>query len=472
MTITRRQLLARGGVAALSTPGVYALLQELATVPARAASGGGFPFLEQHLLDGGASINENGIEVLIPPLHHQIVTATLPSRLSGPRLPRAQQRLEAALSSIESHFPPTPSGLGLLVAWGQPYFDTYVPGPASRYLPVDNRASQAAGSPQGALIDAVRFLSDPSDTILEDNHLAIRMVSDSLDHITQSWGALYDDVGDLLNLTSIRRGFVGGGFGGGQSLPKQMAMAAGVPGASSIPDTSELFMGFTSTQKAALGPTYICNLESLQGLTDQWPGGYFAHGTTMHLSHMYLDLEGWYANTFDDRVGLMFSPRLNGRVSDGTQTIPEGPRQVEDLSDNVKDVRKYGNVGHSSSLQPVSRLAVDTTDNYGNVYPAGTAVPQRADFDTLDNPFAWTSRPQTDRWSDQAAAGLHFAVFAPTSDAFHRTRRAMDGQYPDGTQLPVNPRAAGFNASLHTTHRQNFLVPPRAYRSFPLAELL
>jgi hypothetical protein len=30
----------------------------------------------------------------------------------------------------------------------------------------------------------------------------------------------------------------------------------------------------------------------------------------------------------------------------------------------------------------------------------------------------------------------------------------------------------GFTKMLLTTHRQNFLLPPRAHRSFPLAELL
>jgi hypothetical protein len=69
-------------------------------------------------------------------------------------------------------------------------------------------------------------------------------------------------------------------------------------------------------------------------------------------------------------------------------------------------------------------------------------------------------------------AGVHFVVFNPTSDDFHRNRRAMDGVFPDG-KLPFRPRARGqgFNAVLRTTHRQNFLVPPRRHRSFPLAEL-
>jgi len=49
----------------------------------------------------------------------------------------------------------------------------------------------------------------------------------------------------------------------------------------------------------------------------------------------------------------------------------------------------------------------------------------------------------------------------------------MDGHLPDGTKLELPPRgrAQGINSVLTTTHRQNFLVPPRRHRSFPLAEL-
>jgi hypothetical protein len=74
---------------------------------------------------------------------------------------------------------------------------------------------------------------------------------------------------------------------------------------------------------------------------------------------------------------------------------------------------------------------------------------------------------------DGPRAGIHFVVFNPTSDDFHRNRLAMDGRLPDGTKLSLRPRARGqgFNSVLRTTHRQNFLVPPRRNRSFPLAEL-
>ena len=90
------------------------------------------------------------------------------------------------------------------------------------------------------------------------------------------------------------------------------------------------------------------------------------------------------------------------------------------------------------------------------------------DFNTLDNPFFW-SRDGVDH---APSAGVHFVVFNPSSDDFHRNRLAMDGVLPGGKlPLPPRDRNQGFNEILRTTHRQNFLVPPRRHRSFPLAEL-
>ena len=109
----------------------------------------------------------------------------------------------------------------------------------------------------------------------------------------------------------------------------------------------------------------------------------------------------------------------------------------------------------------------------GTVYEKGTAIPQRADFNTLDNPFDWSSRRDLDGMQPGPRAGLHFVVFNPSSDDFRQNRMAMDGVLPDGTRLPLQARARqqGFNSILRTTHRQNFLVPPRRHRAFPLAEL-
>jgi hypothetical protein len=104
------------------------------------------------------------------------------------------------------------------------------------------------------------------------------------------------------------------------------------------------------------------------------------------------------------------------------------------------------------------------------VFPKGTAIPVRADFNTLDNPFAWSEK--ADEIGVLPAAGVHFVVFNPTGDDFRRNRRAMDGQLEGKTiELEARSRPQGFNEVLSTTHRQNFLVPPRRHRSFPLAEI-
>ena len=65
-----------------------------------------------------------------------------------------------------------------------------------------------------------------------------------------------------------------------------------------------------------------------------------------------------------------------------------------------------------------------------------------------------------------------FVVFNPSSDDFERNRRAMDGVYRN-ERLKLKQRSPhqGMNSVLRTTHRQNFIVPPRRHRSFPLAEI-
>ena len=84
--------------------------------------------------------------------------------------------------------------------------------------------------------------------------------------------------------------------------------------------------------------------------------------------------------------------------------------------------------------------------------------------------LTWIAYVRPDELQPGPIAGIHFLVFNPSSDDFHRNRLAMDGVLPGG-KIPFLPRARGqgFNAVLRTTHRQNFLVPPRRHRSFPLA---
>jgi hypothetical protein len=463
MRYTRRQVVAgAAGVAALGGAGIYELVEQLGHAPSRPAVRTLPP--EQHLLDGQRIVADNGIDVVVPPLHHQVVTARVNLDERKPDLRAAQAELDYALSRLEQQFAPTPAGLGITLAWGLPYFRRYVPGPAATHLPHDRRADRPA------LLEAIRFPSDPDETILEQNDVAVLLRSDALDNLKEAHRVLFEEL-DLLVPTSIRQGFAGGGFEGGQSLPKRMALAANVPGADLIPDTSELFLGFTSTQAKGLGPGKIANLETL-GYADLRDSGYFRHGTHMHLSHIDEDLEAWYLNfDFRERVDTAFRPNL--KVAAGTQTVDQGPHDVESERGVVRDFHRTGRIGHSAAIQSTSRLVRAVRGPDGTVYEPGTAIPQRADFNTLDNPFAWSATPQRDRMGEGPSAGVHFVVFNPTSDDFHRNRLAMDGHLPGG-KLPFLPRARGqgFNSVLRTTHRQNLLVPPRRHRAFPLAELL
>jgi hypothetical protein len=467
--LTRRKLLGSAAAGALAAAGIYELVDQLAGSPERTTTTGLVP--EQHLLDGLSVVVDSDVEVLVPPLHHEVVTATLRTGTGAAELQEAQAELEAALLRLDERYEPTPAGLGVTVGWGLPYFRRYAPGQAALHLPVDSRASAVAGKRVRALENAVRFPSDPPETILEENDIAVLLRSDSLDAIADGSKALFEELAGMFRVTSIRRGFVGGGFDGSRSLPKRMAMAAGVPGADLIPETSQLFLGFTSTQKAGLGPSRIANFETL-GYVDLGPLRYFEHGTHMHVSHLFENLEAWYLN-FDhrERVDTTFRPGLDVPVQ--TLTVPQGPDDVQSTTDLTADYEATRRIGHSGSIQSSSRLAEDVTGSDGTRYTKGTAIPQRADFNTLDNPFFWTADEGRDSFAPEPAAGLHFVTFNPSSDDFKRNRLAMDGILPDGTVLPFEPRSRGqgFNAVLQTTHRQNFLVPPRAHRSFPLAEL-
>ena len=474
--ITRRDLLARAAalsLGAISARGAYGALDEMGLVaPERAEAAVVRRRQEQYLIESLEVILDEGVPVVIPPLHNDVITAKLsPSRTwTASALKSAKTRLDDALGRVESPYPATAAGLTIVVAWGLSYFRTHVPALWSKYGPVDLKLPRdSAGNQQRAVLDAIRFPSDPADTVLEENHVAFKFRSDDQGILQRVERQLFEDktsrsyVGDLFELTSKRIGFVGRGFGT-KSVGKQLALTAGVAGAGKIPDNSQLMLGFTSTQHAALGADNIASFETLPGQTDQWPGGYFAAGCAMHLSHLFLDLEAWYSGDYATRTQRMFARHTSVPGDQTTVTLANGPADVtsrQQLDENATT----GSVGHNETLQQATRLPVDVVDNYGRVRGKGTPIPVREDFNTIDNPFAAPSE-------GAARAGLHFAVFVPASARFHTARLAMDGVLPDGTTLAVETANNGLNGVMQASHRQNFVVPPRKQRSFPLVELL
>jgi hypothetical protein len=451
--VPRRRFLqaAGGGLAVVAgAAALYEALALLSPAPQRyGPPAQGYPLGQYQIGSYGVRTEpdpESAVDVDIPPVWNIVMTATL-RRAPGIS---EQRRLEAALQAVESSYPYSPAGVFLLVAYGLPYFRRYIqPDVYAAHLPHMADADQAP-----VLLDAVRFASDPPSLALEANDVVFHLRSDALDHLHDVQMALFGhsgrlvgqaareaDISDLFAVTSVRTGFVGAG------LPRRMAQQADLAAASKIPETAPLFMGFTSTQQLGQAREEAVSFEGkrdplLLPLTSAKPGDYFAGGTTMHLSHLREDLDRWYALSYDERLARMFNPGAPAtpdRVTVATSWLNPNPSEFHAERASV--------MGHNEAIQRGSRS------------DEGQALQLRADFNTMDALDGSAAGP-----------GVHFVAFTAGSQIFHRGRMAMDATSVEQT-YGLAPTANGINAFIHATRRQNFLVPPRIHRAFPLLEL-
>ena len=93
MKLTRKQLLGGAAAGALGTAGIYELLDQLADSPDRAAALELPP--EQHLLAGMKTLEHENVQVIEPPLHHQVqrpFAAVAPSTPGRPVPSRSSPR--------------------------------------------------------------------------------------------------------------------------------------------------------------------------------------------------------------------------------------------------------------------------------------------------------------------------------------------------------------------------------------------
>ncbi|MGH9483953.1 MAG: DUF7405 family protein, partial [Terriglobales bacterium] len=409
----------------------------------------------------------------VVPLWHAVVTA----RLTIPKgdkqaLQLAQKRLTAALEALEAVYPLHPGGMLTQVAYGLSYFREWLPASLTgKYMP---RALEHGRPGDWAVNDAIRFAKDPANLILENNEVSFHFKSDFEQHLNDVLRAFFQPgahtlngipaeslyLGDLFTVTSIRRGFAGHG------MPRAMAIRLRIPGAEKIPAGAMLFMGFTSSHVHGLAAGSLPSFETIPGYTDQTPDSYFAHGTMMHLSHIGIDLEGWYSLNHQGRLQRMFNPRrteapenLSPSQAPATSTFRE---QLEE------DAKTHHLVGHNAQMQFLSRVTEDTTTVYGEKLPKGTVLFLRQDFDTVENPFHFDAAGPV---SATPKAGVHFIGFCPSGQLFEKIRREMDSVELQ-KKHNLTDENTGFTKFLVTTHRQNYLEPSRAHRSFPLAELL
>jgi len=434
------------------------------------------PGITEELHDVACAAGDGGhdrVPVAVVPLWHAMVTARLKIPAGDPQaLQAAQHRLSAALAEIERLYPLSPAGLLPQVAWGLPYFGRYLPDSlVAEHLPTSTRPG-TEGEP--VLIEAVRFPRDPEDIVIEQNDVCFHFKSDFRHHIDEAISALFEPgravingisvssvfIGDLLSVTSLRRGFAGHG------MPRRVGMAAGIPGADKIPEGAMLFMGFTSSHVHGLAAGNLASYETVPGWTDCTPDSYMAGGANMHVSHIGIELDRWYALSHVKRLHRMFDPRR----SEGEEILSpdQCPATSTFQAQRDRDVEEFGVVGHNEQMQFLSRVEEETTTAYGQKLRRGTTFFLRQDFDTVDNPFEFSSDGPV---SPVPRAGVHFIGIGPSAQHFHLMRREMDS--PDLAEKHKLPgENVGFSDFLVNTHRQNYCLPPRAHRCFPLAELL
>lgn len=409
----------------------------------------GYPVGQYQISDYGLEVRpdpSSGVVVNIPPIWNLVVTTTL---RRSPGID-GQQRVETALRAVEEAYSYSPTGVFALIAYGLPYFRRYIPANVlEAHLP---RMAGTDDTP--VVLDAIRFRSDPESLMLEQNDVVFHFRSDVLDQLQDVVQALFlrsgklrgrpapaANLADLFEVTSIRTGFVGAG------LPRRMAMRAKLAVAHRIPATSPLFMGFTSTQQQGQAHEVAVRFDGrpdprLRPLTTARPGDYFAGGTALHLSHLIEDLESWYALTYDERASRMFhlyASTVPGRVT--VQTLWLNPNTT------ALDAGERQVIGHNEAVQRGSRT------------PEGQALQLRVDFNTMDAMD-----------SNGPVTGVHFLSFSAGTQIFNQSRLGMEAD-DIATVHHVAPRANGINAFIRATRRQNFLVPPRAHRAFPLLEL-
>jgi hypothetical protein len=118
-------------------------------------------------------------------------------------------------------------------------------------------------------------------------------------------------------------------------------------------------------------------------------------------------------------------------------------------------------IGHESALQRFSRAA------------DGTPIHIRMDgpgFSSLDVPAFQMFPGGANVAAGSVQPKLEFTIFMPTAESFRQMRVGVAAQDLQSSHPNLDPGDNGLERFITATRRQNFLVPPRAVRAFPLVE--
>lgn len=428
----------------------------------------------------------NGVPVRFGPVYTTFLTARL---LRTPT--KADQRMLAnALNTIEANYPFAAGGIFTFIAYGVPYFNR-LPGGLNGGLVASAMPRLAANHSRYVLEEAVPSPTDVSSlnpgiskvrfnvpVQIESNDILITLRGDDYSYVADvvSWLGGSNTIAGrsiasprfsgLLAFTSSRAMFQQMG------LPRFVAATHDLPFAPFIHPQSPMWMGFADQQVDGSGPAAITTFtgNASARLTTAVAGDYFDNGAIQHLSHDILDLVQFFDlddtgtpgsdGTFTERVQYMFRSTPPPSLGNPDQfTNGGGPSFLDntfkgtgDALTSAQGIGTPGNehrMGHLSTLQRSSRAA------------DGTPIHIRMDgpgFDAMDVPDG-SSQPK-----------LQFTVFVPSAD-FFATMRSHQASLDLAAQYNVAVTDNGLERFITATRRQNFLVPPRRHRAFPLLEL-
>ncbi len=480
--LTRRSLLEQAAALGLSASTLGAL-DVLVRAPqrARAAASPMLPEI-QYAIERYTpkAIRAEGVSIRPGPVYTTFATCALT------RTPTTadQATLARALATVEARYPFSPAGIFTVISYGIPYFER-LPGGMGGPLIAEHMPRLLSNPERFALEEAVPGPTDVSPVNpaivkqrfnvpvrIEANDMLLILRSDSTAVIDDALSWLCGEsetlagspagesgLGELLTVTSRRLMF------NQQGLPRGLAEEQQLPYAATINPRSSMWMGFSDAQVGSSGAapitTFLGNRHSK--LTTARGGGYLSAGSIVHLSHVIQDLEQFYARpeeTFTRRAAAMFTsnpPPSTGNPDQftdggGPAYIPNffvGPTGAEREAAAIRTFDGEPHLAHISTLQRSSR----TTD--------ARPIHIRADgpgFDSLDVPDG-SQQPK-----------LHFSIFVPTAE-FFATMRRNQASLDLAQQYQVPPRNVGLERFITATRRQNFLVPPRSRRAFPLLEL-
>jgi len=525
--MSRRSALKRGAATAFLLTQAT-LFEQLALTPLRPAAAaaafsdiqfdlGAFVHPAQVFNDGAGNVTAQfGVTFML----------LQPAKLTRTPTKAEQATLSNALRIIEAEYPASPTGVLVgSVSYGMPYFNRlpralftgnvpHLLSNTSRFafeeatpMPTDVVGGLVGGP--NAPIPGVTKDRFNVNVVIENNDMLFQLRSDSMTNLSDVslWlqgsntlnGARVASpaFNGLIAFQSPRIQFVQPG------LPRKMADQAGFEFAPRINPDSSMTMGFVDQQTNASGPPAICTFvgNSSAKLTDARPGSYFDNGSIAHFSHDIEDLYQFYATenqdsrhpdgeSFQERCQYMFRSNqlgtTHGLPAEGNtdqftngggpafiNNVFQGPGSAQAGAQDSAGTFGPGNqtlnatftglprIGHEAALQRVSRASDGTPLHIRNDGPG---------LDGMDVPAFQLFPGQGTVAAGSPQFKLQFLMFVPTADIFAQMRTAVAAQ-DFQKQFDVDPDDNGLERFITATRRQNFLVPPRRHRAFPLLEL-